>query len=138
MKKDIKKSDFTIKEAIAYYIVGFEKAKDEIKEINNKNWIIILKYILECVRDYDLKEIEKVILSNRNLLKVIKFQWVLSPDDFVAYATCIFYVLINREKQITTGKIITEFISEIYMQHPRRTLRDANFILEQYTPNSKK
>ena len=136
MKKNIKKSEFTIKEAVAYYIVGYEKAKEEIKEKDNKNWVIILKHILESVRDYDLKDIEKVIIANKDLLKIIKFQWILSPDDFVSYATCIFYVLTNREKQITTGKIITEFVSEMYMHHPRKTLKEANFILDQAFPKA--
>ena len=38
MKKNIKKSEFSINEAIAYYIVGYEKAKKEIKGKDNKNW----------------------------------------------------------------------------------------------------
>ena len=134
MKKNIKKSEFTMNEAVAYYIVGYEKAKEEIKRMDNKNWVVILKHIIECVRDYELKDIQKVIVQNKELLKTIKFKWILSPDDFVSYATCIFYVLINREEQITNEKIVAEFISEMYMHHPRKTLKEANFILDQVFP----
>lgn len=129
-----KKSEFTINEAVAYYIVGFQNAEREIKEKNNKNWVIILKQIIESVRDYELKDIQKVITQNKDLLKTIKFKWFLSPDDFVSYATCIFYVLTNREEQITNKKIVTEFISEMYIHHPRKTLKEANFILDQAFP----
>lgn len=137
MKKDIKKSEFTINEAVAYYIVGFQNAEKEIKEKNDKNWVIILKHIIESVRDYELKDIQKVIVQNKDLLKTIKFKWILSPDDFVSYGTCIFYVLTNREEQITNKKIITEFISEMYIHHPRKTLKEANFILDQVFPKDK-
>ena len=137
MKKNIKKSEFSINEAVAYYIVGYEKAKKEIKGKDNKNWVIILKHIIESVRDYELKDIQKEIVQNKDLLKTIKFKWILSPDDFVSYATCIFYVLTNREEQITNKIIVTEFISEMYMHHPRKTLKEANFILEQVFPEEK-
>lgn len=121
-----------VKEAIAYYILGYEKYHSKIKEIRKKHWIIIIKFILEMARDeIDTKEI---ILQNEELLNTIPFSWELTPDDFLAYATCIFYVLTNREKEITPEKIVTEFLSEIHSHHPRRTLKEANFILDELFP----
>jgi hypothetical protein len=70
-----------------------------------------------------------------NELNKVNFEWDLSADEFIAYATCIFYVLTNREEKLTEEKIITEFLSEIYSHHPRRTLKEANFILDQFFPD---
>lgn len=39
------------KEAIAYYILGYEKYHSKIEEIRKKHWIIIIKFILEMARD---------------------------------------------------------------------------------------
>lgn len=121
-----------VKEAIAYYILGYEKYHTEIKDIKKKHWIIILKFILEMVRD-DV-DTQEVIVRNKKLLDTIPFSWKLTPDDFFAYATCIFYVLTNREKEITQKKIVTEFLSEVYSHHPRKTLKEANFILDEFFP----
>lgn len=121
-----------VKEAIAYYILGYEKYHTEIKDIKKKHWIIILKFILEMVRD-DV-DTQEVIVRNKKLLDTIPFSWKLTPDDFFAYATCIFYVLTNREKEITPKKIVTEFLSEVYSHHPRKTLKEANFILDEFFP----
>lgn len=132
MKANIGNINMEIKEAIAYYILGYEKYYSKIKEIRKKHWIIIIKFVLEMARDeIDTKE---VILQNEKLLSTIPFSWELTPDDFLAYATCIFYVLTNREKEITPEKIVTEFLSEVHSHHPRRTLKEANFILDELFP----
>lgn len=51
----------------------------------------ILKNILE-VSDDNINTTQ-IVGVNTNLLNRIKFSWKLLADDFVAYATCIFYVL---------------------------------------------
>ena len=82
----------------------------------------------------DEVDTKEIILQNEKLLNTIPFSWELTPDDFLAYATCIFYVLTNREKEITPEKIVTEFLSEVHLHHPRRTLKEANFILDELFP----
>lgn len=72
---------------------------------------------------------------NTNLLNRINFSWKLSADDFVAYAVCIFYVLTNREKNITDEKILKEFLSELHTHHPRKILKEAEFILTNFFPD---
>lgn len=132
MKQNIKNRDYKIKEAVAYYIWGYQSYKKGTKEIEKDHWIKILKSILELARDEE--DIKKIIEENKSLLNKIQFSWELSSDDFVAYAICIFYVLTNREKEITPEKIVKEFLSEIYLHHPRKTLKEANFILTEMFP----
>ena len=95
----------------------------------------ILKNILEIAKEnIDTNEIQGV---NTNLLKRINFNWSLTSDDFVSYATCIFYVLINREQKITDEKIVKEFLRELHSHHPRRTMKEAELILTKMFPDLK-
>ncbi len=131
----LNKKNYKIKEAIAYYILGLKKYNEQIKEIKKDHWIIILKYVLEHTRDE--VDTRNTIIKNKEILDKIPFSWELTSDDLVAYATCIFYVLTNREKEITPEKIVTEFLSEIHSHHPRKTMKEANFILDEFFPEIK-
>ena len=131
----LNKKNYKIKEAIAYYILGLNKYNEEIKDIKKEHWVIILKFILELTRDE--VNTKNTIIENKEILDKIPFSWELTSDDLVAYATCIFYVLTNREKEITAEKIVTEFLSEIHSHHPRRTMKEANLILDQFFPDLK-
>lgn len=121
-----------IQEAFAYYVLGYQRYKED----NNENdFKMILKNILEVASEnINTTQITGV---NTNLLNRINFSWKLSADDFVAYAVCIFYVLINREKNISDEKILKEFLSELHIHHPRRTLKEANFIIDNFLPDLK-
>lgn len=124
LKKDMIKKEYMIQEAVAYYILGYKKCG------NNKetDLLQILKNIVEVAKENIHKtQIEGV---NTELLKKIKFSWMLSADDFIAYAVAVFYVLIKRENKITEEKIVKEFLAEIHSHHPRRTLKEAELILE--------
>ena len=130
MKKDIRNKEYAIQEVVAYYILGYRKYKEESK---NKCFEDLLKNILEIAKEnIDTTEIKGV---NINLLKRINFNWVLNSDDFISYATCIFYVLMNREKNITEEKIIKEFLRELHSHHPRRTIKEAELILTKLFPD---
>ena len=131
----INKKNYKIKEAIAYYILALKKYNEKIKDIEKDHWIIILKLILELTRDE--VNTKNTIIENKELLEKIPFSWELTSDDLFAYATCIFYVLTNREKEITPEKIVTEFLSEIHLHHPRKTMKEANFILDEFFPDLK-
>ena len=131
----INKKNYKVKEAIAYYILGLKKYNEKIKDIEKDHWIIILKLILELMRDE--VDTKNTIIKNKEILDKIPFSWELTSDDLVAYATCIFYVLTNREKEITAEKIVTEFLSEIHLHHPRKTIKEANFILDEFFPEMK-
>ena len=129
-----KNRTYNIDEAIAYYILGFKEYSSEVEKIKKKDWIIIIKFILELSND-EVK-MEKTIEEHKELLKKIQFAWKLSTNDFTAYATCIFYVLTNREKVITPEKIVNEFLSRIYLHHPRRVMQEAEFLWSQYVPEN--
>ena len=128
MIKDIRKKDFVIQESLAYYILGYQKYS---KENAGNDYIQILENILE-VSSNDINGVKSI---NNNLLDRINFSWVLSADDFVAYAVCIFYVLTKREKKITEEKILKEFLSELHTHHPRKILKEANFIIDNFFPD---
>ena len=133
MNKNIKNKEYMIQEAFAYYVLGYQRY---IKDNDNNECMQIIKNILEVASDnLDSTEIKGV---NTNLLNRINFSWKLSADDFVAYAVCIFYVLTNREKKITDEKILKEFLSELHTHHPRRILREANFIIDNFYPELNK
>lgn len=129
MKKDIKNKDYVIEEAVSYYILGYKRYEQN----KDQNGLIdVLKNIVEVAQEnINATEVKGV---NIELLEKINFSWLLSPDDFIAYATCIFYVLMNREMQITDEKIVKEFLRELHSHHPRRTMKEAEIILENVFP----
>lgn len=131
MKKDIRNKEYMIQEAVAYYVLGYRKYEKSNKE---NDLLKILKSILEIARDnLNKTQIEGV---NTELLSRINFSWTLSSDDFMAYATTIFYVLTKRENKITEEKIVKEFLAEIHSHHPRRTLKEAELILDKLILNN--
>lgn len=130
MKKNIKNKEYTMEEATAYYILGYKRY---LKNKEKNGVAGILKNIIEIAKkNPDTTEIKCI---DTNLLKRINFNWSLSSEDFVAYATCIFYVLVNREIKITDEKVVKEFLRELHSHHPRRTMKEAEFILEHTFPN---
>lgn len=131
MKKNVKNKEYNIKEAVSYYILGYKKYE---QNINQNGLGYILKDIIEVAQE-DLNSTE-IARINDELLKRINFNWTLSADDFISYAICIFYVLINREIQITDEKIVKEFLSEIHSHHPRKIMKEAEFILEKIILNN--
>lgn len=132
MKKNVRNKRYAIKEAVSYYILGYKKYE---QNINQNGLGDILKDIVEVVQE-NLNNIE-IIGVNNELLKRINFSWILSADDFIAYAVCIFNVLINREIQITDEKIVKEFLSMIHLHHPRSVMKEAETILGNCFPELK-
>lgn len=132
MKKDIRNKEYAIQEVVAYYILGYRKYNEESQK---KGLADLLKNILETAKEnIDTTEIKGVDID---LLKRINFNWVLNSDDFVSYATCIFYVLLNREENITEEKIVKEFLKELHSHHPRRVIKEAELILTKLFPDLK-
>lgn len=130
MKKNIRNKEYTMEEAVAYFILGYKRCNENNQKRGLED---ILKNILEIAKEnIDTNEIQGV---NTNLLKRINFSWSLTSDDFVSYATCIFYVLINREQKITDEKIVKEFLRELHSHHPRRTMKEAELILTKMFPD---
>lgn len=133
MKKNIKNKSYVIEEAVSYYILGYKRYEQNEEQ---NGLIDVLKNILEVAQEnIDTTEVKGV---NVELLERIKFSWLLSADDFIAYATCIFGVLMNKEIQITDEKIVKEFLRQIHSHHPRQTMKEADLILEKYLPELKK
>lgn len=132
MKKTIKNEKYTMKEAVSYYILGYKRYE---QNINQNGLEDILKDIAEVAQEN--LNTEDITGVNTELLNKINFDWLLSSNDFIAYAICIFNVLINREMQITDEKIIKEFLKEIHLNHPRKIIKKAENILENCFPELK-
>ncbi len=132
MKKNVRNKKYAIKEAVSYYILGYKRYE---QNINQNGLGDILKDIVEVAQE-NLNSTE-ITGVNTELLNRINFNWILSADDFISYAICIFYVLINREIQITDEKIVKEFLSEIHTHHPRKIMKEAEVILESVFPELK-
>jgi hypothetical protein len=125
MKKNIKNKKYTMKEAVSYYILGYKRYEQNISQNGLED---ILKDIVEVAQKNI--ENEEIVGVNIDLLNRINFDWLLSSNDFIAYAVCVFYVLINREMQITDEKIVKEFLRELHSHHPRKIMKEAKIILE--------
>ena len=125
MKKNVKNKKYTKKEAVSYYILGYKRYEQNISQNGLGD---ILKDIVEVAQKNI--ENEEIVGVNIDLLNRINFDWLLSSNDFIAYAVCVFYVLINREMQITDEKIVKEFLRELHSHHPRKIMKEAKIILE--------
>ncbi len=132
MKKNIKNKKYAIKEAVSYYILGYKRYEQNVEQNGLED---ILKDIAEVAQEN--LDTEEIIGVNTDLLNRINFDWQFSSNDFIAYAVCIFYVLINREMQITDEKIVKEFLKELHTHHPRKTMKEAEVILELVFPELK-
>ncbi len=125
MKKNVRNKKYAIKEAVSYYILGYKRYEQNIGQKGMKD---ILKNIIEVAQEnLNNAEITGVDIE---LLKKINFNWTLSADEFISYAMCVFYVLINKETQVTDEKIVNEFLEEIHHNHPRKTMKEASVIFE--------
>lgn len=119
------KKEYKIQDAIAYYILGYKKHVKSKKE--NELMQILKSVIISIKSNVDIIEIKQ---ANENLLSEVKLKWKLKRDDILAYATCIFYQLINNEESITEEKIVETILKEIEKHHPRETMKEANIILD--------
>ena len=129
MIKNIKNKDYVMEEAVSYYILGYKRYEQNEKQ---NGLIDVLKNILEVAQEnLNTTEVKGV---NVELLTRIKFSWLLSANDFLAYATCIFRVLMNKEIQITDEKIVKEFLRQIHSHHPKQIMKNAESILEKIFP----
>lgn len=129
MKKNKKNKKHTMKEAVSYYILGYKKYEQDIEQNGLED---ILKDIIEVAQEN--RDKEEITGVNTDLINKINFDWLLSSNDFIAYAVCIFYVLINKEIQITDEKIVDEFLRELHSYHPKRIMKEAEIILEKVFP----
>ena len=127
MKKNVKNKKYDIKEAVSYYILGYKRYEQDIRQNGLRD---ILKNIVDVAQE-NLNSTDTTGV-NIELLNRINFDWTMNSNDFIAYAVCIFYVLINREIKTTDEKIVKEFLSEIHSYHPRKILKEAKVILEKF------
>lgn len=132
MKKNIKNKNYTMKEGVSYYILGYKRYEQNTEQNGLAD---ILKNIVQVAQE-NIENKGNVVVSNDTLNR-INFDWLLSANDLIAYAVCIFYVLINREIQITDEKIVKEFLKELHLHHPRKTMKEAEIILENCFPELK-
>ena len=107
--------------------------------MNIENEEITLRNVLEnlvlTMKNISKEEILRNI--NKNELRKIRFSWIFSSNEVIAYAIAIFYVLINRKERLTERNIIHTMLSELYMHKPSKTLKESEFIAEKIFPELK-
>lgn len=110
--KKIENKRYSVKQALAYYIVSFKSAKE-------KDFESIMKKLIETL--IDMPDENKVLEQTRvDLIVEIKNYWSLTVDQVVSYAHILFYNLTFAGQKFTKKDILSEFI----------------FVMRLYSPNN--
>ena len=123
---------YSVKEAVSYYIYVCNEMNIENEEITLRN---VLENLVLTMKNISKEEILRNI--NKNELRKIRFSWIFSSNEVIAYAIAIFYVLINRKERLSERNIIHTMLSELYMHKPSKTLKESEFIAEKIFPELK-
>ena len=110
--KNIENKKYSVKQALAYYIVSFNKSKEKDFE----SLMIKLIEILIDIQDEN-KVLEQI---NRDFILEIENYWTLTLDQVISYAYIMFYNLTFAGQSFIDKDILEEFI----------------FIMKLYSPNS--
>lgn len=110
--KKIENKKYSVKQALAYYIVSFNKVKE-------KEFESIIKNLIETL--IDMPDENKVLEQiDTDLLAEVENYWTLTVDQVVSYAYIMFYNLTFAGQSFIDKDILGEFI----------------FIMRLYSPNS--
>lgn len=110
--KKIENKKYSVKQALAYYIVSFNKVKE-------KEFESIIKNLIETL--IDMPDENKVLEQiDTDLLAEVENYWTLTVDQVVSYAYIMFYNLTFAGQSFIDKDILEEFI----------------FIMRLYSPNS--
>lgn len=108
--KKIENKKYSVKQALAYYIVSFNKVEE--KEFEN-----LMKKLIETLIDMpdENKVLEQV---NTELLVKIENYWTLTLDQVTAYGCIVFHKLAFVKQQFSENEILQEFIYAMRLYSP--------------------
>ena len=96
--KNIENKKYSVKQALAYYIVSFNKSKE-------KDFESLMKKLIEIL--IDIQDENKVLEQiNRDFILEIENYWTLTLDQVVSYAYIMFYNLTFAGQSFTDKDIL--------------------------------
>ena len=108
--KNIENKKYSVKQALAYYIVSF----NEVKE---KEFESLMKKLIETL--IDIPDANKVLEQiNTELLVKIENYWTLTLDQVTAYGCIVFHKLAFVKQQFSENEILQEFIYAMRLYSP--------------------
>lgn len=108
--KNIENKKYSVKQALAYYIVSFNEVKE--KEFEN-----LMKKLIETL--IDIPDANKVLEQiNTELLVKIENYWTLTLDQVTAYGCIVFHKLAFVKQQFSENEILQEFIYAMRLYSP--------------------
>lgn len=108
--KNIENKKYSVKQALAYYIVSF----NEVKE---KKFESLMKKLIETL--IDVPDANKVLEQiNTELLVKIENYWTLTLDQVTAYGCIVFHKLAFVKQQFSEYEILQEFIYAMRLYSP--------------------
>ena len=100
--KNIENKKYSVKQALAYYIVSFNEVKDK-----------------EFETLIDIPDANKVLEQiNTELLVKIENYWTLTLDQVTAYGCIVFHKLAFVKQQFSEIEILQEFIYAMRLYSP--------------------
>lgn len=108
--RKIENKKYTVKQALAYYIVSFNNSKEN--DFEN-----LMKKLIEVLIDMpnENKILEQI---NAELLVEIKNYWTLTLDQVTAYGCIIFHNLSFKNQEFSENDILQEFIYTMRLHSP--------------------
>lgn len=122
----------SVRETVAYYIYACNEMYKNNEKISIRS---VIKKIALTIRNVEIEDVLKLI--DMKTLKKIPFTWQFSTHEMVSYAFAIFYVLINRKEKLTEETIIKAMMNELYLNKPKKTMKEAEVIAELVFPELK-
>lgn len=108
--KNIENKKYSVKQALAYYIVSFNEVKD-------KEFECLMKKLIETL--IDIPDANKVLEQiNTELLVKIENYWTLTLDQVTAYGCIVFHKLAFVKQQFSEIEILQEFIYAMRLYSP--------------------
>ena len=108
--KEIENKKYSVKQALAYYIVSFNEVKD-------KEFESLMKKLIETL--IDIPDANKVLEQiNTELLVKIENYWTLTLDQVTAYGCIVFHKLAFVKQQFSEIEILQEFIYAMRLYSP--------------------
>jgi hypothetical protein len=104
-KEDIEKlaeEKYSIKEVVAYFLVGYKNAKDK------KNFYEIIKSIIQCMIDIKPTKILEMIEDIELIADVILF-WSINAEQMISYAYLLFKPLSHQNRKLKDEDIVSQF-----------------------------
>lgn len=108
--KNIENKKYSVKQALAYYIVSFNDVKE-------KEFESLMKKLIETL--IDIPDANKVLEQiNTELLVKIENYWTLTLDQLTAYGCIVFHKLAFVKQQFSEIEILQEFIYAMRLYSP--------------------